>query len=156
MDFLEKEIKDSFNALCWKLNRGDVANYQASIGLFDSDGDQSEMSEDTSVKNILGSMAEPSGFQKCDLDEMLSDVSNCIDWKGDYASYPNRKYHSTKNYIEDIDKALSKLRRLLGGSLNILRFEIQKGHPFYPVYWEFAYLVRLPEKDYVFIGSCSD
>jgi hypothetical protein len=156
MEFLEKKIKDAFNAVCWKLNRGDVANYQASIGLFGSDDDQSEMSEDSSVKSILGLMAEPTRFQKCDLDEMLSDVSHCIDWKGDYASHPNRKYHSTKDYLEDIDDAFSKLKKLFGMSLNISQFKIQKGHPFYPVYWEFAYLVKLPDKDYVFIGSCSD
>ena len=156
MELIEQEVKDIFDSICWKLNRGDVSNYQASIGLFSSVGESNEMTEQSIIKNIFGPSTESDFFQECELKELVLGITECIDWKGDEAVFPNRKYHATAGYAQDMAVALSKLRNLFQTASGICSFVIEKGHPFYPVFWEFAYLVRVPKKNYVLVGSCSD
>ena len=156
MKALEEEIKGTLDALCWKLNRGKVSNYSASIGLFSSEEVDDDMTDEAMIKTILGPTTKPDYFQECELEQMLLGIRNCIDWKGDEAVYPNRKYHATANYSDDVAAVFSKLGNLFEGASGIKSFDIAEGHPFYPVFWEFAYLIKVPEKAYALIGSCSD
>ena len=154
---IEQEIKSIFDSICWKLNRGAVCNYQASLGLFHASAeDTRNLSEGALVLAILGSDTVANFFRSCTIEEMLLEISECIGWKGDDTSFPNRKYHMKEAYLQDIAKAFSAIRSLLNSGSEISTFVIEKGHPFYPVYWEFAYLIRAAHASYVLVGSCSD
>jgi hypothetical protein len=156
MNALEEEIKGALDALCRKLNRGKVSNYSASIGLFSSKEVNDEMTDEAMIDTVLGPTTKPDYFQECGLEHMLLGIRNCIDWKGDEAVYPNRKYHATADYSEDVEAVFLKLGNLFEDASGIKSFEIAEGHPFYPVFWEFAYLIKVPEKAYALVGSCSD
>ena len=155
MSELEREITDAFDSMCWKLNREDVGNFQASIGLFSMQSISGETAEET-VKRILGASAKPEFFKARSFEEMISQFRDCIGWKGDDGAHPNRKYQSTQEYFEDIDQVLDKLKVLFRDAKGGWEFSLAEGHPFYPVYWEFAFLIKGTAKTYVLIGSSSD
>ena len=156
MKALEEDIKGALDTLCWKLNRGNVYNYSASIGLFSSGEVSVDMTDEVIITKILGPTTKADFFQEFELEEMLLGIRKCIDWRGDEAVYPNRKYHATESYANDVSAIFSKLRILFQGASGIRSFEIEEGHPFYPVFWEFAFLIRMSGKTYILIGSCSD
>ncbi len=156
MESIEKEVKDVFDSICWKLNRGNVSNYQASVGLFSAVVAGNNATNQEIVKNVLGSITESNFFETCELERIVLEISKSINWEGDEAVFPNRKYHQTTSYFQDLELANSKLRDLFQGAPELWSFVIEKGHPFYPVFWEFAFLVKTPKKNYVLVGSCSD
>jgi hypothetical protein len=153
----EQEIVDTFDSICWKLNRGNVGNYLASIGLFStSTEDTSSLSDGELVQKILGSWTVANAFQTSTVEEMLLEIAECIGWEGNHVGFPNREYHNTEAYQRDLANAFSAVRNLFGAAADISSFVIENGHPFYPIYWGFAYLLRAPHKSYVFVGSSSD
>ena len=42
------------------------------------------------------------------------------------------------------------------GATVIERFWLKEGHPAYPVFWDFAFVIAGPHETKVFIGSSSD
>lgn len=155
MHDLEADIRKSWQSICWKMNRGDVCNFQASIDLFSGDVISSE-DEVSAIKQILGSQAKPEFIEVCDMEKMLLRVRDDISWNGDEGAFPNRKYLFASDFNTDLEDALAKLRRLLKDATGFWEFVLVEGHPFYPVFWEFSFLIKSPDKNYIFIGSSSD
>jgi|KBSMisStandDraft_5_1062788.scaffolds.fasta_scaffold109318_2 hypothetical protein len=155
MSELEREITEALDSICRKLNRGDVGNFQASLGLF-STQNVPEHAEEETVKRIFGASTKPVFFMLSSFEEMTSQFRDCIGWKGDYGAHPNRKYHPTQECSEDIAQVLEKLKVLFSEAKEFWEFSIEQGHPYYPVFWDFAFLIKGTAKTYVFIGSSSD
>jgi hypothetical protein len=51
---------------------------------------------------------------------------------------------------------LSELERLTSQASLLAEFELGEGHPAYPVFWDFGYVIAGPAGGLVFIGSSSD
>jgi len=71
MSELEREITEALDSICRKLNRGDVGNFQASLGLF-STQNVPEHAEEETVKRIFGASTKPVFFMLSSFEEMTS------------------------------------------------------------------------------------
>jgi len=50
----------------------------------------------------------------------------------------------------------TELRLLCSSTSRIERFRFEDGHPGYPVFWDFAFLVRTAKESLILVGSSSD
>jgi hypothetical protein len=51
---------------------------------------------------------------------------------------------------------LAELKSKVDVASLLAHFWLQEGHPAYPVFWDFAFVVAGPEGGLVFLGSSSD
>jgi len=56
-------------------------------------------------------------------------------------------------HLTDLER---KLKPLLSKAGKITRFTLKKGHPFYPVFWDFAFNIEVENESYIIIGASSD
>jgi hypothetical protein len=152
---MEEKLRILLVKTCKSLNRGDVSNFQVSIGLFLGKTNQVGNEED-SIREILGPSTVVGGVEMISLEQLLATVRECFEWRGDDAAHPNRRYQFSDGFSADVINILSDLRFLSTDALGIWEFWLSDGHPFYPVFWEFAFLIKKSTKNYVFIGSSSD
>jgi hypothetical protein len=59
-------------------------------------------------------------------------------------------------FTQDRAKALAQLNDFLRGVCRLTSFWLKEGHPFYPVFWDFAYVIEKDGDAFVFIGASSD
>ena len=62
----------------------------------------------------------------------------------------------SKDFDSDAENLFRDLKELFVDHSKVVSFLLDSGHPFYPVFWDFAFLIRKSESSYVFIGSSSD
>ncbi|MGN6808031.1 MAG: hypothetical protein ACTHJZ_19095 [Trinickia sp.] len=55
-----------------------------------------------------------------------------------------------------LEKLLSDLRVTASKAIKVESFTLEEGHPFYPVFWDFAFLFRAASEATIFIGASSD
>ena len=88
--------------------------------------------------------------------DVLASVRNALDYQGDDGSHPGRDYLASADFRRDAGLAMSQVGRVVAGADTIMAFELEAGHPFYPVFWDFAFLIEKNGDAVVFIGSSSD
>ena len=123
-------------------------NYVVSFSFFSSEDGNVFSSLDNLV---IGNLVELTP------EYMLSDIESCIRYKGDRGDHPDLKFIASNEFEELVQGVLSHLRNISVDS-KVWSVVIREGHPFYPVQWDFAYLIvnEFPYKNYLFIGSSSD
>ena len=153
------QINDWLTKICHKLSGGHwfgqgSYNYVVDVELFHEEANPNlnevGLIERLIPNSIVGDIEESS------LSELLSIVSECFLFEGDEGSYPNREYLLSKEFKNDLNKLLEDMRTLFSRNLGISKFWLKEGHPFYPVYWDYAFLIRKIDSYFVLIGSSSD
>ncbi len=148
------ETNELLKKICWKLSRGDVANYVANIKIFQSDRIDDK---GNSIKNILGAnVFEVGGIKKSGISELLKVVQECFVFTGDEGAHPNKEYLFSREFKLETSRVLEQIKLLFSDSSEIFTFYLKSGHPFYPVFWDYAFLVRNKHSDFILIGSSSD
>jgi hypothetical protein len=150
------KINESLKKICWKLSGGDVANYTVNIEIFQNTK-ISDYGEVDSIKNILGkNVVEIEEIKKSNLPELLEITKECFEFSGDEGAHPNKNYLFTKEFELETNQVLKQIELLFSNNSEFFIFRVKNGHPFYPVFWDYAFLVRSDQNDFVFIGSSSD
>jgi hypothetical protein len=108
------------------------------------------------VRAALGEEAAVGGVSEATTEEMLSEVEECIRWPGDDVSGPDESVLVSPEVNELVRCVLSSLELAASESTSIQRFWLKAGHPFYPVFWDFVFLLIGTDGADVFIGSASD
>lgn len=137
------------------VNTGDVGNYLASFALYQVN-DIIDTDFDAIIKECLGKQAGLAATRSITSREILDDVRQALEYKGDDGSHPNRNYLSGDQSAVDIDEILDQLDSLCTSAEVLAEIRLKDWHPFYPVFWDFAFLFVLKERAIVFIGSSSD
>jgi hypothetical protein len=149
------ETENLLKNICRNLSKGDVYNFVADAKLL-----QFEIIDTTNeislIEKSLGKNAQVGGIEQSNLSELLYVVKECFEYIGDEGSYPNKKYLASEQFSSDKKKALESIKNLFCDSKEIYAFWLKEGHPFYPVYWDYAFLVKNDEKCFILIGSSSD
>lgn len=151
------EINQQLKNICRKLSSGDVCNFQADIKIFQTDK-LPGFEEVEIIKNILGGdYVDVGEVERTDLFEALKIVKECLEFTGDEGAHPNKKYVFSDEFKLETNQVLEKINLLFPeDDTEIFSFWLKHGHPFYPVFWDYAFLLRKSENDFVFIGSSSD
>lgn len=148
------EINKSFKRISRKLFRRSL-NYCADFKLFRCEGMAGE-SLDTVVTAALGNEARVGGAQPTTRNEIMDALQSALRYAGDDGAHPSLNYLDSAKSKEDFDAVIADIEGILDRSDLLLSFWLQSGHPFYPVFWDFAFLIESAEDSILFIASSSD
>lgn len=153
------QIEDLLRKISHKLSNGSwfsegASNYVVDVKLFrestTTDLDEIEVIEKLIPKSIVGDI------EKSNLAELVGLVKEGFEFSGDKGSYPNRKYLVSEEFKDDLNQLLEQIQMIFSENIEIFKFWLKDGHPFYPVYWDYAFLIKKKENNYILIGSSSD
>ena len=100
--------------------------------------------------------SEIGGTQPTSSQELLAEVEQLLRYAGDSGSGPKPKSLSSHKFEELLTVILSHLEQVTSGSTEAICFWLKSGHPAYPVFWDFAFVVVGTQNVEIFIGSSSD
>jgi len=90
------------------------------------------------------------------LEELLDRVVAALNYAGEVGNFPSKVYLASQEHTEAVKTIRAELRRLMGNAKRITSLIIDDGHPFYPVFWDFSYIIELSDQVFVLVGSASD
>lgn len=111
---------------------------------------------DTVVTAALGNEARVGGAQSATREEIMDALQTALHYKGDDGAHPSLNYLKSSQSKEDFDAVTAEVQDILDHSDLLLSFWLESGHPFYPVFWDFAFLIETAEDSILFIASSSD
>ena len=111
---------------------------------------------DSVVQKALGDKASIGGSNQISSDQLVSDFYDKVSHPGDHGSHPNMNYMEGSSFKDDLSSASVYLKTFLDDASLIISFRIKDGHPFYPVFWDFSFMIESGDDSYLFIGSSSD
>ncbi|HAF43987.1 MAG TPA: hypothetical protein DCK83_03350 [Gallionellaceae bacterium] len=96
------------------------------------------------------------GTQSASETDLLVSVKDALYFQGDDGSHPDRGYLASVEFQRNAELVMFEMDKLVDGADTIMSFWLKEGHPFYPVFWDFAFLIEKNNDAIVFIGSSSD
>jgi hypothetical protein len=108
------------------------------------------------VAEALGPTAVIGGCVSVKGSEILAEVEQSLRYAGDEGSGPKPSALQSRRFEELVSGVLGELARGIERAELLARFWLKDGHPAYPVFWDFAYVIVDLERGMVFIGSSSD
>lgn len=108
------------------------------------------------IEITLGPEAIVGGSQSVTAREMLEDIETSIRHQGDEAYGPKQQVFASEAFEEHLGNLMSYLREATAHAPELQTFWLEEGHPDYPVFWDFAYLINSPSASEIFMGSSSD
>ncbi len=148
------EINKSFESISRKLFARSL-NYCADFKLLRCQLKAGE-SLDTVVRSALGDEAQIGGSSSATKEEVIETLNSALRFKGDEGAHPNLDYLESSQSQEDFDSVVSSVHKILADSDLIVSFWLKSGHPFYPVFWDFAFWIEMADDSILFIASSSD
>ena len=132
-------------------------NYQVFLRhYFDPDSNLNTPFVDTLRAVLEKKEVEVGGSAAESLSEVIAEVKRCLTYKGDDTCGPISERISSGKFVEALDMILKHIEKLCASCSNIAGIYIKEGHPAYPVYWNFAWLLQSESGCHVLIGSSSD
>jgi hypothetical protein len=108
------------------------------------------------VAQALGPAAVVGGSCTATGQEVLAAVEGALRHTGDRGYGPPPATLRSEKFEELLKSVLSHIEQALSGATHIEAFWLKKGHPAYPVFWDFAFVIAGPAGAEVFIGSSTD
>lgn len=108
------------------------------------------------VRAALGTAAVIGGTRSIGRDELLDEVRASLSYAGDAGAGPAPGVVESARFTELLATLTTELRAACDGATDIEQFRLEAGHPAYPVFWDFAFLVRNKTESHVLVGSSSD
>ncbi len=151
---MEAEINKWFENVSRKLFRNSL-NYCADFRLFPC-GKTQGITLENLVQTAFGNQAVVGGSNESTKQEVIDELSKALKYRGDHGSHPSLDYLDSLESKKDFDLVISTIKIFLDQSIRVVAFWLKDGHPFYPVFWDFAFLIETDESNILFIGSSSD
>jgi uncharacterized protein (TIGR02996 family) len=108
------------------------------------------------ISAALGPTAVIAGIQPVEGDGLLADVEGCIQYRGDDGHGPYPSSLRSRVFKQRLRRVLGYMEQSVGEARTVARVSLREGHPFYPVMWDFAYVIVKPRCAVVFVGASSD
>ena len=147
-------INECLQHLCRTLGEKSL-NYTINIQLYLSLG-MATKSLKESVCVALGNGFVIGGAKFSTSSDLVESLRSALNYSGDYGSHPNRAILSSTKFKAKKEEVLADLCVFLDGAERIVLCWLKAGHPFCPVFWEFAYMIEKGNDANVFIGSNFD
>jgi hypothetical protein len=149
------EINSALEDISRNLYAGSL-NYCASFKLVKCGGMTGRALQDTLASALEEGViiSEVSNAGAADVLEALRDA---LAYQGVLGSHhPGYDYLMSEDFRQDASKVLAQVYTLLEGASLISSFQIEEGHPFYPVFWDFAFWIEKGTDAFILVGSSSD
>ena len=150
-----ENLAKRLDALCAGLGGGDALNYVANISLYPCLG-MAGCDPQKIVTSGLGPNAALLKTVDASPDEVIGELKRCLEYAGDEGAHPSSGYQGSDTFKREMQETAALLEGLLGISQRITTFTLSSGHPFYPVFWELAYIIESEKDAFILIGSSSD
>jgi len=147
-------INESLRELCHTLGKKSL-NYAVDIRLYPVPGMAGQNLEQI-VATALEHSVVVGGAEPASFSALVESLRAGLDYSGDDGSHPNREFLSSSKFRTDQNDLINACGDLLANADRVISFWLKEGHPFYPVFWDFAYMLEKGDGAYVFIGSSSD
>lgn len=98
----------------------------------------------------------PRDLENSTMESLLTDVELGFIYPGGEGHYPNKKFFKSEEYNNLLREILDEISLLFENCNKIYKFQIIRGHPFYPIMWNYSYLAKCGERSLIIIGSSSD
>ena len=109
--------------------------------------------EEALKSNVSGN-AQLSGVVPSSPEDAKAEIMVQVLYEGDEYSGPRMLYKKESEIISLLNKVFSRIN--IDEADLLAEFGFRKGHPAYPVYWDFAYDIHSNGKRWIFIGCSSD
>lgn len=88
--------------------------------------------------------------------EVLATVEESLRYGGDEGQGPLPLVLGSERFELLLDRLLCHIKQTTSSATFIEEFNLKDGHPAYPVFWDFAFVIAGPKVAEVLIGSSSD
>ena len=152
------KLEDSINSIGSRISdkaRKGSMNYELST-LFKTVPNSTGLSLETLLKKNLSDRSEVGGSQSVSADDMLSEISEKLSYTGDHGSHPSLSYIHSDGFRSDLANLKEVLLSIAKDSDFIVSFWLAEGHPFYPVFWDFGFMIESHGHSFIYLGSSSD
>jgi hypothetical protein len=148
------DINEKFATLCMMLENESL-NYAADFILYSCPGFAGKSLTEI-LPAALGHPVVIGGSRSATAQELLKDFREGVEYSGDYGSHPNLAFLASEQFKAVVSELLGWFEEFTAEANQIIGFWLKQGHPFYPVFWDFAYVIEKGQDAFVFIGSSSD
>ena len=108
------------------------------------------------LKSIIGDDIDICNVTSSSLIKVIEEMKKGLSYSCINHGHDNIQYVVSKELNYKINEVTNLIKELFKKNSKIYRFTIEEGHPFYPVFWDFSFLIKCEEEAYAFIGSSSD
>jgi hypothetical protein len=108
------------------------------------------------IAAALGSSAVVGEVAVASRIEVVAEVEDSLRYAGDEGSGPEQSVLDSQRFKDLVLAVIAELERAISGSTLLTRFCLLEGHPAYPVFWDFAFVIAGQSGGLVFVGSSSD
>ena len=148
------EINTTLDAISRNLFAGS-SNYCASFKLLKC-GQMAGRSLREILAVALGEGVVIGASSAAEAADVLEALKDALAYPGDAGSHPGQDYLKSERFKRDESLALAQVGAFVESASHIVSFSLKEGHPFYPVFWDFAFSIDKDDDAFVFIGSSSD
>lgn len=142
-----EEIAKTLNADAW--------NYTVFLRYFEVPL-QKPTRKDIIIKTALGADATLGGIQEVEKTSVWPNLKDALLYVGDSGAGPAAATMQSERLLALMGVLEDEVRNLVDAASTTELFWLQGGHPAYPVFWEFAYLISREAGASILIGSSSD
>ncbi len=150
-----EKLNALLNQMCTELYENS-SNYAVSIEIFSALG---MAGEDTNsiVSKALSNPIILGGTDSVNRNEVISAVDDSFHYSEGGSVHPNLEFLGSEPFLSLKQEILGHIQELLQEADQIMSFWIKEGqHPFYPVFWDYAFIIEKGNDAYILIGSASD
>lgn len=147
------ELKHLFAQLCDGLGK-DGMNYvpMADIWVVPDP----EKSVEGIVRRALGHEASIRICGPASIADVIEKVEAGFAYEGSAGAYPSPGFVRSEEAAQLRAAVCSLLKTAVTPAELVCEIRIDSGHPYYPVFWDYAYVIACSDEAYVLIGSSSD
>lgn len=142
-----EEIAKTLNA--------DTRNYSVYLQFFEVPLPKSAGKE-AFIKTALGAEAVLGGIQEVEKSSVWPSLKDALLYAGANGAGPAAATIRSEKLLALMDVLENEVRYLVDAASNVESFWLQDGHPAYPVFWDFAFLMSGKAGASILIGSSSD
>jgi hypothetical protein len=108
------------------------------------------------ITQALGPAAIIGGVVPTTRPEILSEVKHSLRYPGDAGSGPRRNVLLSNRFNALVEAVLAELELAITEAGLLVQIWLREGHPAYPVFWDFTFVIAGPSGGLVFVGSSSN
>lgn len=136
------------------LNAGGC-NYTVFLSAFTTPSQAAEPFEQT-IRRAVGPQSVAADLQPISVAELVNEIDVSLRYAGDSGAGPEPRAVQSAEFEALLAGLLAQVRHEAMSGTALQRFRFRDGHPAYPVFWDFAFLMAGPKKSVVLVGSSSD
>jgi hypothetical protein len=142
------------NEIATILNTG-ALNYTVFLKSFDIPLTRPLPSE-VLIRQALGEAATVGGIEKVQSASVWPEVQEALLYAGEPGAGPSAIMLTSEAFAASMKMLEHTIGELAGTAAEIESFWLRKGHPAYPVFWDFAFIFKANTRATILIGSSSD